>query len=87
MERTVNNSTIATLTSAIFILLAVRHANNTFVYISILPAILSIIYFIIGIVQYCKSSNEIRLDNRNRVVFQCCMLCLVIIMYVGYLMV
>lgn len=86
MKKAINNSTIASLTCAIFIMLAVRHTNDTFVYISILPAILSSFYLIIGITKYCKASKEIKLDNRNNIVFQCGAFLFLIVMYVGYFM-
>jgi len=86
MEKAINNSTIASLTSAIFIMLAVRHTNDTFVYISILPAILSLIYLIIGISNYRKASKEIQLDNRNSLVFQCGIFLFLAVIYVGYIM-
>lgn len=84
MEKAINNSTIASLTCAIFIMLAVRHSDDTFVYISILPAILSLIYLIIGISEYCKASKEIRLDNRNNLVFQIGAFFFTAVIYFGY---
>lgn len=84
MRKTFDNLTIANLTGAVFIVLAERYNSGIFFYISLLPAILSIIYFIQSLTIYCKASKKARLNFIGNMILRYCIFGIALSLYISY---